>query len=500
MKKIIVSSMMLLMVSNINAQFERIGETNIERMNLKGPVASVLQSSCEVNEAFGEWKIGTKTPVNYYIFNSRGNLLLEANAKTQDRRIYVYEYHYNPLGKLDTIFYDGETLKNNSFDVLSEIYYRQFIKNRSDFHEVYDYNDNGNLLSITSYQKTKDDPNHITSKTIRKYTDDGYEVIYYSWDGTRRDDIQKIVSQNGNLIQTKSDNYEEIKYNEKGLVESFSSSAGHIKSLSSVKYYAYNDNGDVIAQAYTTEDLDLFKKNYPQSKNNLQGADVVFYEYEYDSQGNWTTRKKYGFRRDEIIITEWVIREITYSKDGVDGESIMSDIKKKAELSLEAEIAAKAEEEARMEWNRRPRYATLPSISTITQWLEPVIKYPNASSPLGSILTYYESYLQFDVYGYMDTECNIFYSKNEPLLEEHIKASLFNNKSYLIASKKDSDNIKAQDEINQMKTAIYAAIIKNLKGERPGQYGRYWHLSICLQKGRVKVDIEVDNSKMPEDW
>ena len=90
----------------------------------------------------------------------------------------------------------------------------------------------------------------------------------------------------------------------------------------------------------------------------------------------------------------------------------------------------------------------------------------------------------------MDTEGNIFSLKKEPFSEDCIKESFVNKKQYILDSKKNSDNIKSQDEINQIRALIYDAIINNLKGTEVGQRGIDWCIEILLKNNQVKIEIK----------
>lgn len=321
-------------------------KTDLQWDNLKGDVVSTQTVYLGFRKAYGEWELGG-APVNshegeeYVIYGSSGNRLLKMDwGYNKPEKAYLYNYGTD--GKLSSV--DAYTFRHNYVDLkpkgrisetdavwVSEVldYKIRSQKKGPDRyleHSVYEYDGNGRLKTIIT--RPDDDPLAGGARDIFRYEANGsYTMVRYDSDGTEQ--IRFQGSADGRQESRKTDYLVAFIERDKdgrmtGLGGGGGGSNGHATQRN---HYVYNEHGDLN---FVTEDAKLVDRNkdLPWLESQTDLAAFTYYEYEYDSKGNWVTRKTfvhYSLNK-EVILKRWEERKIVYAGDvGKSGEEYFSD-------------------------------------------------------------------------------------------------------------------------------------------------------------------------------
>ncbi len=468
---------------------------DLQKLNLKGPVTQVVEYQCDFKENFGEWIVSGRKDRCYYLFNEHGLFLLNAEIN-KDERLYFKVYRYGQKGISQVITFvthDSDDFKFTA-DNIGDYYSSSLstIDKCNPRISVYDYSEDGTLKSITNrwYNGT------ITSKELYRYTDDGYETIFYRGDGTKDTDLVYVVSQNGRMIsEVTSEGFVVVsKYDDNyRLVEASASYRAYNGAMSSVTCYKYNNNGDVLAYVSGTgaqKSIEGLESVYPYFKNEYRDSDSRFYEYEYDSYGNWIVKKEFGFRGSEAVVKKWWEREITYSGSG---DSIIEGYEKQVELLRLEEERKKAEHEA---WLARPDLAQ-PSDSLI-QFMKPLFNYPDASNKaLTSILSKSGSWLRLIIPVFITKEGDTCFPNKHERYDstkydyyDAIQWNLNNQKFYLLETTALKEEAQAAKEIGKIIDELLPKL-KDAPKAIPGKKGSRFEMNVYFAGGRIGIQDNV---------
>lgn len=345
MKKHIILLSLIFFAVNLNAQVHQNkeveviqipqGGTDLKKMNLKGSVVSVAEYDYPVKESFGEWLRGDESSLAHYsVFNNNGNFIIDAKKNEEsDRGVNRFlSYSYNECGQISEI----NLVYGSNWPVFSgpeDVKWYRDHKRHYDQQIKYEYNGGGELKSITYYDTRIYEC--IIAKDVYTHNANGFEIVYYKWDGRKDVDKQcSFIKKDRSVIKVDRGKInKEIYDGNWRLIESLSMIGALNGSIQNAKYYGYNDNGDLRVESSTASGIAAIKNLeslYPYIGNSVKTGDISFYEYEYDANGNWIIRKTYRKRKDEIILAKWTERVITYSEGDADGEKIAEDFYKRA--------------------------------------------------------------------------------------------------------------------------------------------------------------------------
>ncbi|MBR5177084.1 MAG: hypothetical protein IKW89_14330 [Bacteroidales bacterium] len=340
-------------------------KTDLQWNNLKGDVLSTHTVNLGFRKAYGEWELGG-APVNshegeeYVIYGSSGNRLLKMLWGYNDPQ-YALLYNYGADGKLSSV--DTYNFRHNYVDYkphgqiseLDAIWIAELIdhKNiaRKNYrggylkHSVYEYDGNGRLKSIIT--RPDDDPQAGGARDIFRYEADGsYTMVRYDENGT--EEMRFQGSSDGRKESRKTQYIVAyIERDKDGRMTGVGGGGGGSNGYATQRnHYVYNEHGDLLI---VTEDARLVDrdKDLPWLESQTDLGAFTYYEYEYDSKGNWVTRKTYVHysMNKEINLKKWEERTILYSGDiGKSGEEYMAACKSEIDVyqSRMEEAAAKA--------------------------------------------------------------------------------------------------------------------------------------------------------------
>ena len=429
--------------------------------------------------------------MHYNLFNENGFSLLDAEIR-KNKELSFNVYRYGVKGLSEAITFETDDYRNPELtaDNIKDYYSYFFLdieKNNPERY-IYEYSGDGKIKSITNQSLN----GQIKSKELYKYTDEGYETIFYRGDGSRNTDLVYEVSQNGHLVsEVTSQGFVIVsKYDDDyRLVEASAHYRAYNGSLSSATYYKYNDNGDELAYVSGTgaqKSIEGLESVYPYFKNEYRNSDSRFYEYEYDSHGNWIVKKEYGFRGDEVVIKNWWEREITY---GGSGYSVIERFEKHVEsLRLEKE-RKEAEQRA---WLARPELAQ-PSDSLIN-FMQPLFNYPDASNKaLTSILSKSGSSLFLIIPVLITKDGDTLfpnkyerYDSNKYDNYSAIQWNLNNEKFYLLETTALKEEAQAGKEIEKIISEILPKL-KDAPKSKPGKNGSRFEIHVLFFGGGIRI-------------
>lgn len=377
-RKTAIITVVLSFSTMLSAKPNITGQNALKTNNLKGSVQQVVEYECDFKENFGEWVVSGKHTIRFSLFSREGNYLLDVNTNRKDKaKMHIYDYGAYGISRVTCGVGSRSTFSKED---IADMYVALLTGSRNTdwrmekTYEEYDYSAGGNLISIT--EKWNDD--RILSKEVYKYNDEGYETIFYRGDGSKEVGPKYEVSKNGHLVtQVTYNGYVLVyKYDDNYRLEEATVYVKAINgSMASVTYYSYNDKGDVVAYVAGSggeKMRDGLEAVYPYVKDEYRNTKAGYYEYEYDSYGNWIVKKEFGFRGDEPVVTGWWEREIEY---GTNGNKQLKEYWNKAE---EVRLAKERKEAEIAAWNARPTLAQ-PSES-LSMFVRSIIKYPDTSN------------------------------------------------------------------------------------------------------------------------
>ena len=309
MKKIFVVIIGIVAISN--GTFAQTKKTDWEKNGLKGTVKSVSISHYKAIDKFGiigkVEKLNTDTieGVLFQKYNNKGCKIEEIECRNYYSKgviikVHTYNYFDNKQNIIERRVYNPDGSLN--------------------YHEIYKYDDNNNMVEANSYKADKlsikvilkyDTKNNLIEES--EYNPDGslYSKSFYQYDnkGNRIEkstygangDIESknvfIYDNNNNLIGEKEENY-------------------YSKYKSSYEYsYIYDLKGNKIIEMYSskysTRNYNTIKTYEYDEKNRLieycDGNDNIEF-FKYDNQGNWIEKiKSKGKAKIPMTITERTI-------------------------------------------------------------------------------------------------------------------------------------------------------------------------------------------------
>lgn len=492
-KSLFIIALVLICQSGI-AQYPYYGKNDLEKMNLKGKVASVAEYYCVVKEAFGEWEKGDRVLSRYSVFNKDGNFFIDTQESMpffKSKTEYFSDLGSIPVPTMIQWYYRDENNVNitNIKRFTSQDYIKgikdieTWISKASDKEEIkYDYNSNGSVKSVTLETESG-----IKRKDIYKYNDNGYEIWFYKKDGTRDSDMIYYVLKKERAI-VKHDVHTGAStevYNESGkMVQSAHSLRGVNGEIKGDVFYGYNKQGDVETKASSfngSKSIKGLESLYPLLGETMKDGSARYFGYEYDANGNWIVRKEYGLRNNEVVVLTWKERDIVYETNDVTGSRIADGI-------LKARKAAEEKARAKEEWS------SLPDVSSLSEpfigWLESKLSWPDASTALCSILTVgsltLDCYFKVDKSGKIKLPVYIYHDSYVLRGTPGIYWQLYNYSPDPSAEKKES---KAKEEIEAMLKNLISELPEAPQGNRGKWYEGISHISVKFSDEIIRVTM-----------
>ncbi len=288
MKKILLLLMALLAV--VYAQSHK------EEMGLLGNVKSLVVE---------ETVVGLEpVPINSYDFDDSGNLLkavtlsynLENNLRFKivsyyENDIIVKQEKYNPTGSL--INY-SEFIYNEDGNILKQLSYNA--EDVLNHKRLYSY-ENGLAITEDLYSAET-----LTRRYINEYDADGNRI------NRKRYDINGVLDQE-RIYDIDLNTYKEIGYDEDNAVVS-RAFGQYDKKGRIIKSTAYTMDGSIQTESgwiYDDKGL-LIKEELVVAGDNAE----FVYDYEFDEQGNWISRRVSEIIDGEPLELETIVRKIEY--------------------------------------------------------------------------------------------------------------------------------------------------------------------------------------------
>ena len=288
MKKILLLLMALLAV--VYAQSHK------EEMGLLGNVKSLVVE---------ETVVGLEpVPINSYDFDDSGNLLkavtlsynLENNLRFKivsyyENDIIVKQEKYNPTGSL--INY-SEYIYNEDGNILKQLSYNA--EDVLNHKRLYSY-ENGLAITEDLYSAET-----LTRRYINEYDADGNRI------NRKRYDINGVLDQE-RIYDIDLNTYKEIGYDEDNAVVS-RAFGQYDKKGRIIKSTAYTMDGSIQTESgwiYDDKGL-LIKEELVVAGDNAE----FVYDYEFDEQGNWISRRVSEIIDGEPLELETIVRKIEY--------------------------------------------------------------------------------------------------------------------------------------------------------------------------------------------
>lgn len=485
------------------------GQNDLERRNLKGHVVSVTTKTYAVKESFGEWTTGGCCLSRLSIFNDDGNYLFDTSGRDDYITVDgisgtfpivqgVSLYSYDESGRIAYVDYVS---RGGVFEGLNDIEWYVAARRSENYVDYYEYNSDGNIKSITNERKSAIGHDSerllgVAGKQIYKYDDNGYEIWYYSGNGSRYTDRSYIFAKKErNVYSGDGQSYTVRSYNDKGqLIEQGRIKRGAIVSPRGVSggvindkvYYEYNEHGDLLAKsidAAATKAIKGLEYLYPYIEDKMNSSSIRFYGYEYDSAGNWTVQKEYRIRGKEVIVNRWTEREIVYSGENLSGQQIVDGFIDAAIDAIDAENAKiKAEEE----WKALPKYAEL-SDNDFSSWealLKSQIKLPESSTALGAILAAKGSSLKIEIPVTISSDGTVV----TPVTIRNIQWSLRNNKSYFTDIKMRKEEAEAKVQVEEMLLKLLSDLRSSAPKGSPGKNLQPIRIDILITDGIIAME------------
>ena len=431
------------------------------------------------------------------VFNEKGNYLLNTGddldyvdgiGKVQVIK-HVGLYSYDKAGRLSSISSVGQRLY--PLDDTRKLADWFFKANRvyTTWVDTYDYNSDGTIKSITFAQhggyieevkigaSCSDMAMKIIAKEIYKYDSDGFEIWFYKGDGSRNTDrIYRVNDKERHIIKDgyfKGENGQEW-YNDKWQLIT------ETGVLSNV-YYGYNKHGDLQAIAYNPQAIAAVK-----GIESLNKGIAYYFEYEYDSHGNWIVEKTYSIRDDEVIVYHWMERDIKYASDGFSGEEVVKQLIDNVNGLIKQK---NSEQMAREEFLSRPEYPKL--TEAFFEWLQSTLSYPGEETPLGSILAAHGSRLEIHISFTLNPDGTFI----PPTSFQHgsyyadgnfLTWDLRNNKSYFLQTTAEKEEKKAQVQVEQILNKLLLDL-KDAPAVEKGKNKIRTVFTILFNEGRIEI-------------
>ena len=318
-------------ISNSN-EVQKLKETDLNKLKLKGKVFSVIETSYEAIPNFQEINKGDRkrsSSRDYKkTFNTAGNLVENIQYKLDgsiySKRVYSYD-EQNQLVSYDLYNYQGKKVIHKTYEY-DEDGNKTIMESRSAGQNekfIYSYN-NGLLFKLTSYM---DEEKH--SLTTYKYdqNDSLIESVYHNKKENSlfgSEGVRKVYSRNNlGFIEAETSSTiegEEIKritytYRNKKLIKKLKTS--HFTGSNDLTEYEYYNN-NVLKEVRSYDDYSIRKKITHDSKMNVKSkANEIHYtslsvkRFDFNSNLEYYMTKARSSRQGK---TRWF--ENTYDETG----------------------------------------------------------------------------------------------------------------------------------------------------------------------------------------
>ncbi|CAA6809560.1 MAG: Unknown protein [uncultured Aureispira sp.] len=256
-------------------------ENDLAKKNLRGKIESreVLVYEAKIKEGYvtnGAMKGGIKTT-----YNTFGNKVALVTYDEKKEVVSTWKYTYDDDNNLLEAAYSDEGVTRKT---------------------TYTYKDKKQLTTSDEY---------VNDKLVKQMT--------YTYDeaGNESENVASFVESKG---KSKSKH----AYDEKGLLRE-TNIYDEKEVLQLKQLYTYNEAGQEIQQSiFTGNNAPSYKRKsvYDAKGNKIKDAaftgdgavnpsDTYRYKYEYDENGNWTTKIRYNYND---VADQFIEQKITYSK------------------------------------------------------------------------------------------------------------------------------------------------------------------------------------------
>lgn len=288
-------------------------DKNNNGLNLNGGIKSVLLTSYNVVNKFGEISKGKKKCEQVIYFNQNGNIsqreILLPSRNSIANKPYVVKYKYYPDGFLKSVIEynsDGSPIRRTIFDKIfyyefeGELYSENLL--RENYPDTFDeYVNLGILTKKIAFKQMIFPRSPFYEVTIRIYDREGRIIQSIN-------ELKKLNETTKKLNETTKTNY---AYDNLGRLTKESSD-----DWTNTSYFYHSDdskywNNAISDQAhYGKKRLRREYTFYNDLKKDVFVNNVVEYSYDYDAMGNWIRRTTIWQPKGETkSITE---RTITY--------------------------------------------------------------------------------------------------------------------------------------------------------------------------------------------
>lgn len=289
----------------------------VETYRPKGPVVQQTIISYRPKIEFGEEVSRDTLEVEHRFFNKRGQILYKLfkdGPKSEPNFSYVvFEYANGRLSKAIS----STPRVSDDLKVVYEI---------NDSYSTYQYDSQGRLSQEDIYSKD----GTLSARDKYTYTANGYIMNQYNSKGEKNASAERTGD---TWVHTTSDGvYKRIYDSNERLIQRITTMSGYSWGLVISKNYAYDKYGNVIYQdkhegsAIKKKSPNVVYKQMPDGRvkatlendySQERHSNEIYYEYEYDSRGNWL--KQTNTYDDEIRIAE-----IKYAKSDADFNRVES--------------------------------------------------------------------------------------------------------------------------------------------------------------------------------
>lgn len=360
-------SLSLMCYSQEIALRQKFDMTDLQWENLKGNVVETQTKRMDARLEYGEWvahETDNREGNEYVIYGDLGNRLM-AITWGHWRMDNLVFFNYTERGELiSKEIYSYSSPNTDKWTWQIELDNHDVIKQKYGKDQylakcIYEYGTDGRLMRTIT--RNDSDVSSGGSRDILKYESDG-DILLTEYNNSGTEIRRSMVSPDGQeALISKDGIYSAFKRNKEGKIVS---SAYGVQAIggraSGASYYGYNEHGDVCVIS-SSEAMAQDVKELPWLERKANVGTVYYYEYEYDSHGNWTTKKEfmYSSLNDQPRLSEWINRTITYSEDiGLSGEELLA-----KGLREKEEITNKREEKEREEAERERLYREHPYVT-----------------------------------------------------------------------------------------------------------------------------------------
>lgn len=346
----------------------------VEKYRPKGPVVQQTIISYRPKIEFGEEVSRDTLEVEHRFFNKRGQILYKLfkdGPKSEPNfSCVVFEYANGRLSKAIS----STPRVSDDLKVVYEI---------NGSYSTYQYDSQGRLSQEDIYSKD----GTLSARDKYTYTANGYILNQYNSKGEKKASAERTGD---TWVHTTSDGvYKRIYDSNERLIQRITTMSGYSWGLVISENYAYDKYGNVIYQdkhegsAIKKKSPNVVYKQMPDGRvkatlendySQERHSNEIYYEYEYDSRGNWL--KRTNTYDDEILIAE--IKYATNDDDFNQVEKMIAkyqaevdstllkprlEVRRSKEALEQARLARIKKEEARVDSLKRLRQEKLDMIA-----------------------------------------------------------------------------------------------------------------------------------------